>query len=68
VLARVGELARLAVAEAGPAAAEVAAMPGGDHAILDATRRAVEQRARVLLAGLEEPDDEEARVTPARLS
>lgn len=53
VLARVRELAQSAVTEAGAAAAEVAAMPGGDHGTRDQARQAVEQRARALLAQLE---------------
>ena len=42
VIDRVGALAGLAIAQAGAAEAEVAAMPAGNHAILDQTRQAVE--------------------------
>ncbi len=60
VLARVGALAKSAIAEAEAAASEVAAMPAGTHVILDQTRRAVERRARALLAQLQEVGDEPA--------
>jgi serine/threonine-protein kinase HipA len=63
VLARVGALAKTAIAEAEAAASEVAAMPAGTHAILDQTRQAVERRARTLLARLQElRDDPVAKV------
>jgi serine/threonine-protein kinase HipA len=58
VLDRVGTLARFALAEAETAAAEVAAMPAGPHAILDATRSAVERRANAVLARLQAFVDE----------
>jgi serine/threonine-protein kinase HipA len=54
VIDRVGALAKSALAEAEPAAAKVAAMPAGPHAILEQTRKAVERRARTLLAQLHE--------------
>ncbi|HLN10925.1 MAG TPA: type II toxin-antitoxin system HipA family toxin [Xanthobacteraceae bacterium] len=54
VLGRVRELAQAAVSAAVPAATEVAAMPGGDHVVLDATRAAVERRAHALLARVEQ--------------
>jgi serine/threonine-protein kinase HipA len=55
---RVGALAKSAIAEAAAAAANVAAMPGGPHEILEPTRQAVERRAGVLLAQLQEPGEE----------
>jgi serine/threonine-protein kinase HipA len=58
VLDRVSTLARSALAQAEAAAAEVAAMPAGTHAILDQTRSAVERRANALLASLQEFGDE----------
>ena len=60
VIDRVGALAGSAIAEAGAAESEVAAMPAGNHAILDQTRQAVESRARALLAQLQELGDEPA--------
>ena len=60
VVDRVGALAKSALAEAAAAAAEVAAMPGGPHEILGPTRQAVERRAGVLLAQLQELGDEAA--------
>jgi serine/threonine-protein kinase HipA len=60
VVDRVGALAKSAIAEAAAVAAEVAAMPGGPHEILGPTRLAVERRAGVLLAQLQEPADEAA--------
>jgi serine/threonine-protein kinase HipA len=54
VLARVGALAKSAIAEAGAAAADVAALPAGHHAILDTARLAVENRASTILAQLQE--------------
>jgi serine/threonine-protein kinase HipA len=54
VIDRVAALAKSALAEAEPAAAQVAAMPAGPHAILGPTREAVERRARGLLAQLHE--------------
>jgi serine/threonine-protein kinase HipA len=58
VLDRVGILAKSAIAEAEAAAAEVAAMPAGTHAILQQTRQAIERRAKVLFAQLQELEDE----------
>jgi len=55
VIDRIGTLATLALAEAGAAASEVAAMPAGPHEVLGPTREAVERRARMLLAQLQEP-------------
>jgi len=60
VIDRVGALAKSALAEAEAAACEVAAMPAGSHEILEPTRQAVEQRARTLLAQLQELGDEVA--------
>jgi len=60
VLDRVRTLAGLALAEARPAELEVAAMPGAEHPNLRRTRDAVEQRAHLLLAQLEEPGEEPA--------
>lgn len=60
VIDRVGALAGSAIAEARAAESEVAAMPAGNHAILDQTRQAVESRARALLAQLRELGDESA--------
>jgi serine/threonine-protein kinase HipA len=54
VLDRVGMLAKSAMVEAEAAASEVAAMPAGTHVILDQTRQAVERRANVLFAQLQE--------------
>jgi serine/threonine-protein kinase HipA len=58
VVDRVGVLARNAIAEAGRAESEVAAMPAGGHAILSQARQAVERRARALLIQLQELEDE----------
>jgi serine/threonine-protein kinase HipA len=58
VLGRVATLAKSAMAEAEAAAFEVAAMPAGTHPILDQAREAVERRANVLLAQLEELGDD----------
>ena len=58
VIERVDALAKSAIAEAELATFEVAAMPAGNHAILDQTRQAVERRARRLLAQLQELEDE----------
>ncbi len=58
VLARVRTLTQAAAAEADAAAAEVAAMPAGSHAVLEQTRKAIKQRARTLLAQLEEMEEE----------
>ena len=58
VLDRVGTLANSALAEAEAAASEVAAMPAGTHEVLDQTREAVERRARILLAQLQELGDD----------
>jgi serine/threonine-protein kinase HipA len=58
VLDRVGTLAKSALAEAESAASEVAAMPAGTHEVLDQTREAIERRARILLAQLQELGDD----------
>jgi serine/threonine-protein kinase HipA len=58
VVERVAVLAKAAIAEAEAAAADVAAMPAGPHDILELTRVAVERRACVLLAKLQEPEEE----------
>ena len=60
VIDRIDALAKSAIAEAELAASEVAAMPAGNHAILDQTRQAVERRARRLLTQLQELEDEPA--------
>jgi serine/threonine-protein kinase HipA len=54
VVDRVGVLAKSALAEAMPAAAEVAAMPAGSHPILAQAREAIERRSLALLAHLRE--------------
>ena len=54
VLDRVGLLAKAAIAEAQAAAFEVAAMPAGTHATIEQARRAVERRAEVIFAQLQE--------------
>src|SRR5262249_25168159 len=53
-LDRVPALAKSAIGEAEAAASEVAAMPAGAHELLGPTRQAIERRACVLLAQLEE--------------
>jgi serine/threonine-protein kinase HipA len=60
VLERINALTKSAIAEAGAAEAEVAAMPAGEHVILNQTRQAVERRAHLLLAQLHEAGDETA--------
>ena len=65
VIDRVRTLANLTVAEARPAELEVVAMPAGEHAILSRTREAVEHRAHLLLAQLENPREEPASETSA---
>jgi len=60
VIDRIDALAKSAITEAKPAASEVAAMPAGDHEVLDQTRQAVERRARHLLTRLKELEDEPA--------
>src|SRR5262245_38044775 len=61
VVDRVGILARSALAEAEAAASHVAAMPAGTHELLDQIREAVERRARILLAQLQELGRDPAR-------
>jgi serine/threonine-protein kinase HipA len=58
VLDRVGMLAKSAMVEAEAAASEVAAMPAGTHVMLGQVRQAVEQRANVLIAQLQELERE----------
>lgn len=58
VLDRVGTLAKSVMVEADAAASEVAAMPAGTHVMLDQTRQAVERRANVLIAQLQELEGE----------
>ena len=58
VLDRVGMLAKSAMVEAEAAASEVAAMPAGAHVMLDQVRRAVEQRANLLIVQLQGLDRE----------
>jgi serine/threonine-protein kinase HipA len=65
VLDRVGTLAKSAIAEAQATVSEVAAMPAGSHEILELTRHAVERRAGLLLAQLQEPGDEAATTAAA---
>jgi serine/threonine-protein kinase HipA len=60
VIDRVEALAKSAIAEAEMTASEVAAMPAGSHAVLDQVRQAIEERARRLLAQLQELVDEPA--------
>jgi serine/threonine-protein kinase HipA len=60
VVDRVGALAKSAVAEAEAAASEVAAMPAGSHELLEPARQAVERRACLLLAQLQELGNEAA--------
>ena len=60
VIDRIDTLAKSAIAEAELAASEVAAMPAGDHEVLDQARQAVERRARQLLTQLQESDDKPA--------
>jgi serine/threonine-protein kinase HipA len=54
VIDRVEALAKSAIAEAEAAEVEVTAMPAGNHPILRQTRQAIEQRARGILAQLQE--------------
>ena len=58
VLERVGTMAKAAMAEAQVAASEVAAMPAGSHAVVEQARQAVERRAQVVFARLQELEDE----------
>jgi serine/threonine-protein kinase HipA len=60
VVERVGALAKLALAEADAAAAEVAAMPAGHHEVLNEARRCVEMRAHAILAQSQEAKDRPA--------
>ena len=60
VIDRIDVLAKSAIAEAEPAASEVAAMPAGDHEVLYQTRQAVERRACQLLTQLHDLEDEPA--------
>jgi serine/threonine-protein kinase HipA len=53
VLDRVSALAKSALAKAGEAAAEVAVMPAGPHAILSQIQQAVRRRATTLLEQLQ---------------
>jgi serine/threonine-protein kinase HipA len=65
-LDRVRTLAQSALAEAEAAASEVAAMPAGNHEILDSTREAVERRARLLLAQLQEVGSDPVKAVDKR--
>jgi hypothetical protein len=47
-------MAKSLIAETGAAESEVAAMPAGGHSVLGQTRQAVEERARTVLAQLQE--------------
>jgi serine/threonine-protein kinase HipA len=58
VVDRVAALAKLAAAETAAAASDVAAMPAGSHELLEQTRQAIERRACLLLAQLQEPGSE----------
>ena len=58
VVDRVGMLAKSAMVEVEAAASDVAAMPAGAHVMLDQVRRAVEQRANLLIAQLQGLDRE----------
>ena len=51
-------MAKAAMAEAQVAASEVAAMPAGTHAVVEQARQAVERRAQVIFAQLQELNDE----------
>jgi serine/threonine-protein kinase HipA len=64
VIERVEALAKSAIAEADAAASEVAGMPAGHHAILDHARRAVETRARALIAQLHESTARDEELEP----
>jgi serine/threonine-protein kinase HipA len=66
VIDRIDTLAKLAIAEVELSVSEVAAMPAANHAILDATRRAVERRARRLLIQLQELEGDPAIEVPER--
>jgi serine/threonine-protein kinase HipA len=66
VIDRIDALAKLAIAEAELAVSEVAAMPAASHAILDATRQAIERRARRLLIQLQELESDAAIEVPER--
>jgi serine/threonine-protein kinase HipA len=65
VLDRVRSLAGLALTEARQAELEVIATPAGGHAILSRTRDAVERRAHLLLAQLDERGEEPASAVDA---
>ena len=58
VLDRVAALAKAALAATAAAQSEVAAMPAGQHPIIDRTREAVERRARSVLANLQQVGEE----------
>ena len=60
VLERIRTLAEAALAEAPAAASEVAAMPAGSHAVLEQARQAVERRAKLILARLQEGEEKGA--------
>jgi serine/threonine-protein kinase HipA len=60
VIDRVDALAKSAIAEAETAEVEVTAMPAGNHPILRQTRQAIEQRARGILAQLQELENKPA--------
>jgi serine/threonine-protein kinase HipA len=66
VLDRVGVLAKLALTEAEAAASEVAAMPAGNHEVLDQARGSIEKRAHEILLRLRELEEKRvAAVSPA---
>jgi serine/threonine-protein kinase HipA len=64
VLDRIRTLAEAALAEAPAAASEVAAMPAGSHAVLEQARQAVERRAKLILAQLQEGEEKRAADQP----
>ena len=51
-------LAKAVLAATAAAQSEVAAMPAGQHPIIDRTRQAVERRARSVLANLQQVGEE----------
>jgi serine/threonine-protein kinase HipA len=64
VLDRVGALAESAIAEAAGAACEVAAMPAGAHEVLGRAREAVERRASLVFALLQDFGSEPDKAGP----
>jgi serine/threonine-protein kinase HipA len=66
VLERIRTLAEAARAEAPAAASEVAAMPAGSHPVLEQAQQAVERRAKLILARLQEGEEERLPNQPQR--